>query len=147
MISDIIASAPLLLPDGDICTPNVRYESVGSIRLISSSEVMLFPAVRWIDAGIVSDVSNELFPPFQCQESKNQKHFCKFKAPPVLKSSLSQCWARFWSAGAILGVERRTKWISAAAGRSIVLPGLHRLRRRLLSLLLLSDRPLSASAF
>jgi hypothetical protein len=61
MISDIIASAPLLLPDGDICTLNVWYESVGSIHLISSSEVMLLPAVRWIDAGIVSDVSNELF--------------------------------------------------------------------------------------
>jgi len=132
MISDIIASAPLLLPDGDICTLNVWYESVGSIHLISSSEVMLLPAVRWIDAGIVSDMSRELFPPFHCQESKNQKHFCKFKAPPVQKSSLSQCWARSWSAGEHWGWRGGLNGHLLLPAGQLCFPGLRHLQRHLL---------------
>jgi hypothetical protein len=51
------------------------------------------PEVRAISPGAVFVVTNFGTPFFHTHAIKYQKLFCMFIAPPVEKSSLSQCWA------------------------------------------------------
>lgn len=77
----------------------VKVESIGLsrcgiIRRISTESSSLSPAVSEMVAGTGLDVARTALPFSQCHVTRNQKHFCRFIAPPVLKSNHSHCCAR-----------------------------------------------------
>jgi hypothetical protein len=90
-IYESFSMLPLVLPEGEMITPRVLNDSVGSIQCISLVEGFM-PAVMCRDAGDCAIVASLAVLPTHFHVIKKQKHFDRFKAPLVEKSSLSHSW-------------------------------------------------------
>lgn len=84
-------------PYGEMCTPKVQKESWGSIRDTSVS-VVSFPAIRFKVHPLFPLVTIVAHLSFHVYAIKNQKHFWRLRAPPVLNSSFSHSWVSAVSA-------------------------------------------------
>jgi len=85
-----IERAPLQQPDGVIYTPKVLY--VGSI-LLTGTQVVPFSDVIDKSPGAVFSVCNPALPLVHFHERRNQKHFSRFRVPPVLNNNFSHSYA------------------------------------------------------
>jgi hypothetical protein len=71
-------------PEGEMYTPKVRNPAVGSILGIEITESNAPSDVISMLPGVAAIFCRRALPPTQFQDRRNQKHFERFKAPPVL---------------------------------------------------------------